>query len=829
MLAVTIAIFSAASAAWASKKEPEAPHRKTIEEATKGWRRFPGLFTLYWDDAKDRLLLELDRLDAQFIYVNWLATGLGNNEIGLDRGQPGEARVVQFERHGNKVFLVQPNLSFRAASSNPDERLAAREAFAQSVLWGFEVEAETAKRVLVDATKFYLRDARNVAAELKKNNVGTFTVDASRSAIYLPRTKSFPDNTEVEASLTLCGEPSGTMLADVVPDPRCVSLRQHHSFVRLPDGDYTPRTFDPRAGFFSVDYFDFAAPLAERLDKHLLTRHRLRKKDAHAAVSDPVRPLVYYVDRGAPEPIRSALVEGASWWNQAFEAAGYRDAFQVKLLPEGADPLDVRYNVIQWVHRSTRGWAYGSSIVDPRTGEIIKGHVTMDSQRCRQVYRIAEALLASYEEGKAANPEIERMVLARMRQLSAHEVGHTLGLGHNFAASTRGRASVMDYPHPLVELRGDGALDVSQAYATGIGAWDKVAITYGYQDFPAGSDEKKGLNEIIAKSIADGLLFITDEDARPLGSAHPLAHLWDNGVNAVDELERVLKVRSRALETFSDKNIRPGRPLSDLEDLLVLVYLFHRYQVEAAAKEVGGLDYRYAVRGDHQLIVETVAAAEQERALATLLKTLQPQVLAVPESVLRLLPPRAYGSAPTRELFKGRASPAFDALAAPEAAANVTVTLLLEPARAARLLEQHARNPKIPAFDQVVNRLIEASWKATPANGYAAEIQRVVDDVVLYHLMALAAEEKAATQVRAIAFLKLQDLAKWLSMELPNVHDVGRRAHHAFAISRIEKFQKAPGQPALSKPVEPPPGQPIGAAACDCSKNPLGVSWTTGK
>lgn len=832
LLAVAAIAFTCSSEPTAKSAGSEAKqesHPKTIAKATKGLTRADGFIPFYRDAAKDRILLEIGNWDSEFLYVNWLATGVGNNDLGLDRGQRGDSRIVKFERHGPKVLLIQPNYAFRAVSGNAEERRAAEEAFAQSVIWGFTVEAESNGRVLVDATKFFLRDARNVAAEFKKNKIGSYSLDETRSAIYTPRTKNFPRNTEVEALLTLCGEPAGDMLQGVVPDPRCVSVRQHHSFIRLPDAGYKPRAFDPRAGYFSQDYYDFAAPLGEPLVKQFLIRHRLRKKDPQAALSEPVEPLVYYVDRGAPEPILSALVEGASWWNEAFTAAGYKNAFQVKLLPPDADPLDVRYNVIEWVHRSTRGWSYGDAITDPRTGEIIKGHVSMDSQRARQVYRIAQALLGSYEEGKPVSPEIERMVLARVRQLSAHEVGHTLGLAHNFAASARGRASVMDYPHPLVELSADGSLDLSNAYAVGIGAWDKVAITYGYQDFPTGVDERTGLKDILAKSFADGLLYITDEDSRPLGSAHPLAHLWDNGPNAVSELERVLKVRARALEKFSEKNVRPGRPLSELQDLLVLVYLFHRYQVEAAAKVLGGLDYRYAVRGDGQKIADIVPAAEQQRALTALLRTLRPDVLTVPEALLRKLPPRASGSPPTRERFDSRTSPAFDPVAAAETAATLTVQLLLEPARAMRLLEYHARDAANPALEDVIDRLVAATWKAAPETGSAAAVQRTVDDVVLDGLIELAVNPEAATQVRAIAYLKVQELGRWLPYELGRTNDEARRAHYVFALARIERLRKEPGNPLPSKPLTPPPGQPIGATACDCLKFEGGVWWTTGK
>jgi hypothetical protein len=810
-----LASFALLPLAFRAPGVADRPGPAKLAQATAGTQHFPGFVPFYWDRAKGRILLEVARFDTELLYLDWLATGVGNNDLGLDRGQPGETRVVTFQRHGPKVFLVQRNYSFRATSDNPDERRAAAEAFAQSVLWGFAVLAEGDQgQVLVDATDFFLRDARDVAGELKRKGQGTFRVEPSRSALYLPRTKNFPRNTEVEATLTLTSAAPGPLLERVAPSPAAVTVRQHHSFIQLPDGDYRPRAFDPRAGYFFIDYLDFAVPLGEPLRQRRILRHRLRKKDPAAARSEPVRPIRYYVDRGAPEPIRSALLEGARWWNQAFEAAGYKDAFRVELLPEGADPMDVRYNVIQWVHRATRGWAYGNPLCDPRTGEILNGHVTLDSQRARHVFRLAESLLASHEAGKPVAPEVERLALARIRQLSAHEVGHTLGLAHNFAASTAGRASVMDYPAPLVLLKADGSFDVSGAYATGVGEWDRVAIAYGYQDFPKGTDERAELRRLLRAARAKGLVFLSDADARPAGSTHPLAHLWDNGADAVAELDRVLRVRARALERLSEKVVPLGEPLSTLEDRLVLVYLYHRYQVEAAAKVLGGLSYSYAVRGEGDPGPAVVKAEDQERALGALLRTLHPDVLAVPERLLRLLPPPAYGHDRTAEHFAGRTGVAFDALAGPEAAANLTAGLLLEPARATRLVEQHARDGRCPGLGVVIDRLLAATWKQPAEGGYRGEVRRVVSQAVLYHLMALAANERAGGQARAVAHAKVEQLGNWLKERGKQEADAGQRAHQTFALARINRFLREPVRPALPRPAALPPGQPIGACPC---------------
>ena len=465
---------------------------QTIAQKTASMDHKDGFFPLDWDAKAGKLYLEIPRLEQDFLLLDQLPYGIGSNDIGLDRGQLGRGRVVHFSRVGGKVLLIEPNLDFRSSASDPDERLAVTESFAESVLWGFPIEAEENGRILVDATSFFLRDAHNVAETLKATGQGEYKVDPSRSAIALDNTKAFPENTEVEAMLTFASEgaPHGHFVAEVTPDPHAITVREHTSLIELPGPGYTPRRYDPRSGYFSVDYRDYSAAIGEPIDQRFIARHRLIKKDPDAAVSEPVQPLVYYVDRGAPEPIRSALVEGASWWSKAFEAAGFKNAFIVEVLPEGADPMDIRYNMIQWVHRYSRGWSYGDSIVDPRTGEIIKGQVTLGSGRARQDYMIAEALLAPYVEGKPIPKDMEEMVLARTRQLAAHEVGHTLGLMHNFAASSVAPGtSVMDYPHPWITLDADGKPDLSHAYTIGVGAWDIAAIKYGYTQFAPGSDE----------------------------------------------------------------------------------------------------------------------------------------------------------------------------------------------------------------------------------------------------------------------------------------------------------------------------------------------------
>ncbi len=786
----------------------------TIEQKTVNMKKMPGFFTCYWEEKTGKIWLQIDKFNQEFLYINSLAAGVGSNDIGLDRGQLGSTRIVKFQRVGPKVILLQPNYSFRAISSNPDEGRAVEDAFAQSVLWGFPVAAVSGNRVLVDAGDFFLRDAHHIVSRLKQMKQGNYKLAPSRAVFYLPRTKNFPLNSEFEVMLTYVGEPSQrSFLRSVTPTPEAVTVRLHHSFVQLPDNQYEPRAFDPRSGYMGIKYMDFAAPISQPLVKRFIARHRLKKKDPTAKISEPVKPIIYYIDRGAPEPIRSALMEGVSWWNQAFEAAGYKNAFQVKLMPKGADMLDVRYNVVQWVHRSTRGWSYGGGVTDPRTGEIIKGHVSLGSQRVRQDFLIAQGLLAPYEEGKPVLKAMKEIALARIRQLGAHEVGHTLGLVHNYAASVMNRASVMDYPQPLIKIDRNGNLDWSDAYATGIGEWDKVAIAYGYQDFPAGANEKQALNKIITDAAAKGLYLLTDQDARSPGSVHPLAHLWDNGQNAVEELMRVMKVRAIALAHFSEKNIPVGMPMASLEDVLVPVYFFHRYQTTAAAKTLGGLFYNHALRGDGQQITAMVPAAEQNRALSVLLQTVQPEALAIPGRIINLIPPHAPGYPRSRESFKVHTGLTFDPLAAAEAAADHTVSLIFNPERAARLVEFQARDKQYPGLAEVIDRVLQATWEAKRKSGYFGEIQRVVDQVVLYRLMTLCANENAAAQVRAMTYLKLDELQDWLEKQATKnkiVKDENLRAHFIFALAQIKRFKENPGKIHLIKPVAPPPGSPIG-------------------
>jgi len=772
------------------------------------WDRLDGFVDLYWDEDTGRILVDVENLDQPFIYQSSLSRGVGSNDLGLDRGQLGNGRVVRFVRSGPKILLVEDNLGYRANSDNADERQAIEESFARSVIWGFEDIDPSDTKTVIDATAFFVRDAHDVSGRLAATGEGSYMLDPSRSAIFMPRTRAFPDNTEAEAIVTLVGQPTGPYLPTVAPDAKAITVHVHHSFIRLPDDNYEPLAYDPRAGviglrYDSGGYADYATAIGDDLTIDYGRRHRLQKKDPTAAVSEAVEPIIYYLDRGAPEPVRSALLDGARWWNQAFEAAGYRDAFQVELLPEDADPMDVRYNVIQWVHRSTRGWSYGDSILDPRTGEILKGHVSLGSLRVRQDYLIAEGLLAPYADGDVP-PEMLQMSLARIRQLSAHEVGHTIGFEHNFAASTQNRSSVMDYPVPLIKIRDDNTLDLSDAYDDKIGPWDKRTVLYAYQDFAAGIDEAAARQEILQETIAADFKYVSDLDSRSAATAHPDGNLWDNGEDAVKELEHLLRVRNIALANFSERNIRLQRPLATIEEVLVPIYLLHRFQIEAVGKLIGGQYFNYNLRGDGQALPQAVSPERQLQAISALLATLDPAMLRLPDGLLALIPPRPPNNSKSRETFSGATGILFDAKSPAASAVAMTLRVLLEPSRAARMLQNGS-----PDFVALTSALLDASWRQKIPGGMTGAIQRQTNMQVLYALLGLAFDPVADGEVRAIALDAVTGLDDWLARQSPK--DTILRSHYSFARFEIERLRRDPSQLQLLPPVTVPPGGPIGS------------------
>ena len=811
------------------------------EKATVGFAEFTknktaqhGYFSFYHDESQGKVYLQIENFGQEFLFQSSLPHGVGSNDIGLDRGQLGDTRLVKFERVGNKVFLKQLNTYYRADSDNLLEQQSINEAFASSIIWGFTVASETSdtrnntQKVLIDYTPFLLSDIHDISQKLKNKKQGNFTVDNSRSALYVERTKAFPENTELEAMVTYTGTGAGSYLKSVTPDSSAITVHLHHSLIKLPDDNYQTRKFHPYSGFWSIEYADYASQIDEPLVKRLIPRHRLtKKKNIANESSSAVEPIIYYLDAGVPEPVRTALIDGAMWWQQAFKSIGYTDAFQVKMLPSDADPMDVRYNVIQWVHRATRGWSYGSSVIDPRTGEIIKGHVTLGSLRVRQDYLIALGLTSPFTRNNTDTNAMKEMALARIRQLAAHEVGHTLGIAHNFAASVNDRASVMDYPHPYITLDKDGEIDLSNAYKEDIGIWDKYVIAYGYGDYSTNVDESEydQLLSLVAETKAKGLLFASDSDSRPASGTHNTGHLWDNGVNAATELMRIIKVREKALSDFGMNSITEGTPLSELEKTLVPIYNFHRYQVEAAVKLIAGTEYAYELKNGQGKSEDVqgammVSADVQQSALSSLLATLNSDFLTLSEGIIELIPPKAYGYYRTRESFKSQTGITFDPVSAAQASANHTISLLLNAERLARLAQQASRSSTLSkkgktkdvifSVEALTSQLIEKTIEQSPENGLALLVQQRVNQQVVDQLIELWHSPKVVPEVRSAVFSSLHDLKDWLDDNNDNRRYKKLKDHFKLLEQQIAFNLKKEKRAVMPERVSMPPGSPIG-------------------
>lgn len=796
----------------------------SIEERTAGLTRHSGCFPFFSDHNDGTILAEVAANGEPFLYASGLSSGLGSNPVGLDRGQWGKTRLCVFKRVGKRVFLIQQNTSFRATSNNSAERAAVNDSFADSIFWATDVVAESDNRVLIDLRSLLIRDAHQVVSSLKRGEQGDYKFDASLSHIELDRCKAFPQNSEFNAMTTYTANRAGALVRSTAADGNAFSLRLHHSFIKLPPPGYRPRKAHPRVASFAVTFADYSTPLDEPLEKRFIARHRLKKRNPGQAQSPPVEPIIYYLDPGTPEPVRSALLEGARWWNEAFEEAGYTNAFLVRMLPEGIDPMDVRYNVIQWVHRRTRGWSYGQTITDPRTGEIIKGHVLLGSLRVRQDRLIIDGLTSSLTQrvpvanacniagsGPAGDQALAafdealspiEVSLARLRQLSAHEVGHTIGFSHNFAASTYAdRASVMDYPAPRVKIREDGSFDLSDAYAVGVGEWDRFMVRYAYSDFGE-KPEQEALELLVKEASTKNLLFLSDADARPAGAANPVANLWDNGSDPVAELQHLRNVRRIALNKLSENDLLPGQNLSDLETVLVTVYLYHRYQVEAVAKMIGGFDYEYAVTGEQRKPVTAVSAVQQQAALSALVATLKAKELMIPTELLQKLPPKPYASAIDRERFEGRTAMIFDPDAAVRTLVETTLGAILQPQRVARLAAYGSEDWNL---DQMLDRLAFPLMNPQEKDEH---IDHIVEHSLVRRLMKLAEDDSTSHAVRVASLQKLEDLSIEFERRV-RTHD---HQHDAVLLEEIKRFRNRPHKSAVPPGNQPaPPGSPIGS------------------
>ena len=817
----------------------------SIAEKTAGMQAIRGFFDLYWDASTGSLFWEIDQLDTEFLYQISMGSGLGSNPVGIDRGQLRGTHVLEAHRVGPRVLLMEPNYSFRAQSDNPTEVQAVRDAFAPSVQWGFDIAAETDGRVLVDATPFFLRDARGVIQQLAARNQGRFQLDRTRSAIHLPATQSFPENTEVEALLTFTSDDPGSLVNAVAASGDAVSLRQHHSFIRMPEPGFETRLADPRVGVNGPTIQDYATPIDEDLRIRLAARHRLEARSPGAAMSEPVEPIVYYVDPGTPEPILSALIEGASWWNEAFEAAGYIDGFRVEVLPPGVDPQDIRYNIIHWTHRRTRGYSYGNSIIDPRTGEIVRGVVNLGSLRLRQDYLMGSGMVAPFPGGIASDdgggyfdiPTCEEwegdgdcdlagapvfeylaqvaegsdaveMALDRVRQLSAHEVGHTLGFPHNYMASAYDRESVMDYPAPLVEIDGNGDLDLSNAYVQRIGEYDKLSVNWLYRDFPAGTDIPAALAEIAQNGVERGLIYMGHNNNNFIGAGHQYASVWDNGSNLVDHLKHEIRVRDIGLQRFGTDMIRTGEPISVLEYVFLPLYMHHRFQLRSAVQSLGGADYRYTVKGDGQTPIAIIPGEEQRDALETVLSTLTVDFLTIPERVLALLPPAAYRYN-QGEAFPGNTQLLFDPLGAASASAAFSVGEIFHPARMARLVNYGSMGD-YPDLAEVTDRVLDATWNASaPRDEYRTQVLHVIQRAVVDEMMRQGGSDGNPAEVRAVLAARLADLADRLDAV------GGATDHQRLVVEDIRRWQERPENAMPAPALQLPAGDPIGGSSRD--------------
>jgi hypothetical protein len=792
-------MIAGAAPAMAAKPAP-------TPEATAGLTRQDGLVPVYLDAAKGRVLVALPAPDARgvagrYLYVSALKTGLGSAPVGLDRARLGDTQVLAFRRIGGRVVAEFENRKSRAGGAPADEQAAARDAFATSVVWTGKVEGTTADgRLLVDLTGFLTRDVIGIADALKQAGEAGFKPSSDLSMVDPASVKVFPENVEFEALQTFVSDTPGPEVRNIAPDPRLITLTVRHSLVKLPEPGFQPRPFDPRSGAFDGVVLDYAAPLDQDIVQRYARRFRLEKTDPSAAVSPVKKPIVFYVDRAAPEPVRSALVEGARWWAQAFEAAGFKDAYRVEVLPEGADPLDVRYNVINWVNRATRGWSYGQAVTDPRTGEIVKGSVLLGSLRVRQDMLIFEGLVGADASGKGGPNDPVQVALARLRQLSAHEVGHSLGFAHNFAASSQDRASVMDYPAPRVKLT-DGRIDLSDAYGVGIGPWDRFTVDWLYGD---GDPAAK------AKTALQTQRYVADQDARPIGAGHPNAAIWDDGADPVAELARVMAVRRAAVDRFGPQALRPGEAAQALKRKYVPIYLLHRYQLEAASKVLGGVDFSYAVRGDANIKAAPAPADRQRAALAGLLAAMSPAELDTPEALIPYLSSGQSGDNDRQydiEVFDGAGGPVFDALNAADVGAGLVLDAILAPPRLARLVEQHRRDPGQPGVGEVTDRVLAQAF--APASGRLADVARRVQTRAVLELAAATRRPDVSPAAKAEIGMRLTDLAARLKAQPGAGADRAHRLWLAGLLDDREELARVLAQP--KRRPEAPPGMPIGS------------------
>jgi len=766
---------------------------------------YKGFMNFSYSNDTGKVFLEINNLNKDFLYINSLSRGIGNNDLGLDRGQLGNTRIVNFVKKGNKILLIQPNSKFVSNSSNPLENKAVEEAFARSVLFGFDIVEMKNDSYIVDLTPFLINDVHGVSQRLRYSNSGSYSLNKSMSAIELDRTKAFPKNIEFDVILTFTGNPSGNLVSSVTPTASNVTVNQHHSFVELPDSNYKKRKFDPRSGSNPFIVYDYSTPIDESLEQRFIVRHRLEKKNPNNQISEVEEPIIYYIDNGTPEPIKSALIEGGEWWNQAFESAGFKDAFRIEVLPEDADPMDVRYNLIQWIHRSTRGWSYGASVVDPRTGEIIKGQVSLGSLRVRQDYMILSGLIDNplIEENKKL---IKKTSLDRIKQLSAHEIGHTIGFAHNYISSANNRSSVMDYPHPKIDLI-NGEINIDNAYSKNIGEWDKVSVQYAYTEFLENQNEDEELNKILENAIEKGLYFLSDSDSRPISSANPYSHLWDNGEKSYIELENLINIRKIALSKLDQENLEYGEPYDRLEDILVPIYMLHRYQIEATAKAIGGIEYLYFVKNDKNDKVKFVNNDFQINSVNSLLKVISPENLTIPKHLIELLSPRSFRNPRTRENFVTNTGVGFDYLNVSSSIINHVFTFMLNSERLNRVTQQNALGTNNFGLKDYLNLIGDSVFDLKKLDNYEMLIKKNTISLFLDHLFVSYINDNTDEISKSTILGFINKIRRSFIQNNDTFNN--------YLVTKIDSFMS---NPELYQPMEKtkvPDGSPIGNFSCD--------------
>jgi hypothetical protein len=787
LLPLLLSISSLLSSQISNSSAKDAPTADTISSRTTGLQKHDGFLPYYWDAKKGELLIELSpaALDREFLYFTGLGSGVGSIKVFADRSTTASSAVCRFRQAGPKVLIIAENLSFRAENGSADLKRSVELSFPTSVLAALPVEGEQDGALLVNASPLLLRDATDLLSQLhrptqavngvmvrQESKESNWRLDDARSVVDLDASGSFPRNTELEALLTFTNEGEVDLNQ---PDRHVLSIREHHSFVALPEAGFEPREADPRVGFFGETFKDFSQPYNQPLTRKFIARWRLQKKDPSAAVSEPVKPIVFYLDRAVPEPMRSALKRGALWWNAAFEQAGFKDALHIEDLPEGASPLDARYPTIQWTNRSGRGWSVGMTQADPRTGEIVHAVVQLDSHRMRTVNNYWDATVPSGTnneepslDGFAAidrlDPQIseDQVMLNRLALLTCHELGHVLGLDHNFVASTFDRGSVMDYYAPRVKIRAEGTADLSDAYMQGTGSYDRFAIEWGYsQGTPSATSDREHarLDAIIRKALAHGIVWGNYVD--------PRWNAYDDGTDPVEWLKQVWPVRDALLAHYDSSLQCPGEPASRLASRFPLIYLFHRYALGAAINVIGSAKIPPSLVSDGQEPVSIWPDAQQREALQMVLKALDPTELEIPTSLWKLLaPPEADREDPER--FISTAGYLFSKEDGARAVADIVAGGLLDPQRLQRLAVISRLSTGSLSPTELVAALVKAAFSASvqsatapkPPAGRPDPLIDAVRSQVADHLMSLAANNDATPEVQAVALEGIYNMQK---------------------------------------------------------------------